>query len=323
MKIRRFCSLIKGCAASQLLENRKYKTMIAGRTVRLFLVDGTPSGVLTAEIMNWTGKFTVAPRSQLSDLASREEVKRSGIYILAGEDPKDPSEYIVYIGESDNVWERLANHNRDSKKDFWRRTVIVTSKDANLTKAHIRYLESRLIQITLDAKRVKLANNTNPENTNLPEPDIADMEYFLSQVKMLLPVLGFTFAVSLPSPNQKSQIDVSHKESPTFKMTYGGVKAYAQEIGDEFVVFKGSTVRKRKTKTLLETYIQMRLRLKEDGKLENSEDDKYWIFIQNVPFSSTSTAANVIGGAQLNGRTTWLEKDSKKTYAQWQESQTE
>lgn len=294
-----------------------------GRTVRLFLVDGTPSGVLTAEIMNWTGKFTVAPRSQLSDLSSREEIKRSGIYILAGENPKDPSEDIVYIGESDNVWDRLANHNRDSKKDFWRRTVVVTSKDENLTKAHTRYLESRLIQIATQAGRVKLANNTNPDNTSLPEPDVADMEYFLGQVLMLLPVLGFNFAVSLPSLGQKDESLEFHKESPIFIMAYSGAEATAQEIGGEFVIFEGSTARKRHTKTLSDSYIQMRERLLKDGKFANSDDSGYWIFTQNVPFSSTSTAANIVGGAQLNGRVMWKERESQKTYAEWQEGQTE
>ena len=296
---------------------------IKGRTVKIFLVDGIPSGLLTAEIMNWTGRVTVSPRAQLQDLKNRDEIRRSGIYILSGEDPNDPSQEIVYIGESDNVWERLSYHNLDDKKGFWRRTVIVTSKDENLTKAHTRYLESRLIQITNQAQRVRLANNTNPESTSLPEPDVADMEYFLNQVQMLLPVLGFNFAVSLPSFDQPDETFVVHKESPIFEITYGGVKAFAQEIGNEFVIFKGSTVRKHSTKTLADSYIQMREKLLRDGKITDSDDDKYWVFTQNVPFSSTSTAANVVGGAQLNGRTNWKMKDTGKTYAEWQESQTQ
>lgn len=296
---------------------------IIGKTVRLFLVDGTPNGVLTAEIMNWTGKFTVAPRSQLSDLKNRQDVKRSGIYILSGEKPDNPSEEMIYVGESDNVWERLVNHNRDNKKDFWQRTVIVTSKDQNLTKAHIRYLESRLIQIIAEAQRVTLSNNTNPDKTNLPEPDIADMEYFLGQIRMLLPVLGFSFAISLPSSTKKNETSEGiHIESPVFIMTYGGTKAYAQEIGGEFIVLKGSTARKRHTKTFAEIYIQMRNQLIKSGKLTDL-NDKYWEFTQDVPFTSTSTAANVVGGASLNGRVTWKDQTSQKTYAQWQEDQTE
>lgn len=58
-----------------------------GRTIRLYLVDGTPTGILTAEIINWTGKIIVAPRTQLAELARREEVRRTGIYCLVGADP--------------------------------------------------------------------------------------------------------------------------------------------------------------------------------------------------------------------------------------------
>ncbi len=36
-----------------------------GRTIRIFLADGSPNGVLTAEIMNWIGKAVVAPRARL------------------------------------------------------------------------------------------------------------------------------------------------------------------------------------------------------------------------------------------------------------------
>jgi hypothetical protein len=56
-----------------------------GRTVRLFLVDGTPGGLVTAEIMNWTGHVIAAPRSSLGDLWKRPEMKRTGDYKLIGE----------------------------------------------------------------------------------------------------------------------------------------------------------------------------------------------------------------------------------------------
>jgi Domain of unknown function (DUF4357) len=300
-----------------------------GRTVRLYLVDGIPSGVLTAEIMNWTGRVTVAPRTQLADLASRDEVKRTGIYILAGDNPDNPTQELIYIGESDNVWKRLIQHSRDVDKDFWTRTVIITSKDENLTKSHVRYLESRLIQTSVQAQRAKLANGTNPDTTSLPEPDVADMEYFLDQIQMLLPVLGLSFAVPLPVlpppvelPIEKSQdAKETYIESPTFQMSYAGVNAYAQEINGEFVVYKSSTARKINTQSLANSFVQMRTQLYRDGKLADTGDNDYWVFTQNVPFSSPSTAANIVGGAQLNGRTTWKVKDSDKTYAEWQESQ--
>jgi len=227
---------------------------------------------------------------------------------------------MVYVGESDNVWKRLTQHAQDVKKDFWQRTIIITSKDENLTKAHVRYLESRIIELVALARRAKLLNGTAPETPQLPEPDIADMEYFLEQVEMLLPVLGFSFALPLPEiSNENNQ----GTKSPIFELTYAGARALAVEQNDEFIVLKGSTARKQHTKSLAAPYLQIRQQLYEDGKLTDSDNDGYWIFTQDVPFGSPSTAANIVGGASLNGRAMWKIKGTKKTYAEWQEEQLE
>jgi predicted GIY-YIG superfamily endonuclease len=292
-----------------------------GRTVKIYLVDGIPSGVMTAEIMNWTGKFTVAPRTQLADLAQRDELKRTGVYILAGQNPKDPSQEMVYIGESDNIWKRLIQHNNDTSKDFWGKTIVITSKDENLTKAHGRYLESRLIQIASQAQRAQVINGTNPEITSLPEPDIADMEYFLAQIQMILPVLGFTFAVPLPKINIVQNSESPDSVSPVFHFNYAGSNAEAQEVNGEFIVFEGSTARKAHTNSLAESYIQIREKLQKEGKLVDSQNPDYWVFAQNVPFQSPSTAANIVGGASLNGRQHWKVKNTGESYAQWQDEQ--
>lgn len=292
-----------------------------GRTVKIYLVDGIPSGVMTAEIMNWTGKFTVAPRTQLADLAQRDELKRTGVYILAGQNPKDPTQEMVYIGESDNIWKRLIQHNNDTSKDFWGKTIIITSKDENLTKAHGRYLESRLIQIASQAQRAQVINGTNPETTSLPEPDIADMEYFLAQIQMILPVLGFTFAVPLPKINIVQNSESPDSVSPVFHFNYAGSNAEAQEINGEFIIFEGSTARKAHTNSLAESYIQIREKLLKEGKLVDSQNPDYWVFAQNVPLQSPSTAANIVGGASLNGRQHWKVKNTGESYAQWQDEQ--
>ena len=45
---------------------------MVGRTNVITLADGEPTGLLVAEIRNWTGKVLVAPRSQLDQLSKRE-----------------------------------------------------------------------------------------------------------------------------------------------------------------------------------------------------------------------------------------------------------
>jgi len=282
-----------------------------GRTIKIYLTDGTSGGIMTAEIINWTGKFIVSPRSKLAVLAQRNELKQPGIYFLVGHDPE-----MVYIGESDNVWERLKQHNSDPLKDFWDKAVIVTSKDTNLTKAHVGYLETKLIKIVREAGRAQVVNVQNSKTIRLPESDVSDMEFFLAQIQMLLPVLGFTFA--LPLPNNST---IQNSASPVFYLNYDGAKAEAREVESEFIVLKGSTARKRHTDSLADTYIRIRETLREEGKLVDSSHPEYWEFTQDVPFLSPSTAAKVVSGASLNGRQYWKVRDTEQSYAAWQEEQ--
>src|SRR4051794_12190040 len=217
------------------------KRRMTGRTLRIYLVDGSPTGVLTAEILNWTGKVVVGPRAQLAALARRPELKRTGIYLLVGPDPDSPNRDRVYVGEGDNVLTRLTRHESDEAKDFWTRTVVVTSKDENLTKAHVRYLESRLVQIAAKANRATLSNGTAPPLPALPEPDVADMECFLEQLQLVLPVLGFSFTQPRPVTGSEATTTSGGPPSPIFVMNPVCTAARAQEIDGEFVVLKGSS----------------------------------------------------------------------------------
>jgi hypothetical protein len=235
-----------------------------GKTIRIYLVDGVPTGVLTAEIINWTGKVIVCPRSQLAELGKRNESRRTGIYFLVGADPQQPSKELVYVGEGENVLRRLVHHDKDEKKDFWSRTVLVISKDENLTKSHVRYLESRLIQMVTDAGRANLTNDTAPEPSSLPEPDVADMEFFIQQVQMVLPVLGFNF--TQPRPAVGSVGGDGDTVSPLFELSVGGAHARAQQVGDDFVVLKGSTARRQGVDSRA-SYRSLREQLVEEGRL--------------------------------------------------------
>ncbi|MEX2599859.1 MAG: GIY-YIG nuclease family protein [Dehalococcoidia bacterium] len=291
--------------------------MASGKTIRIFLADGSASGILVAEIINWTGSVLVAPRAKLPELAKREECKRTGVYCLVGPDPEATGGDRVYIGEGDNVLARLTEHERAAAKDFWTRTVVINSKDMNLTKAHARYLESRLIQMARSSGRASVANNTAPERNPLPEPDIADMEFFLDQVELVLPVLGFDF-LRPASSAAIAQEDTS--VSPVFEIRQVGVVATAQEIGGEFIVKAGSTARKEGAPSWT-TYRGLRDQLVHAGKLRDSDDAGFYEFAEDVPFSSPSAAAATVLARGANGRTEWQTRDTRATYQGWLDQQ--
>lgn len=304
--------------------------MANGKQIRVYLVDGTPGGLLTAEIMNWTGHVVAAPRSDIADLLARDEVRRTGVYLLIGDDPesKAPSGKAVYVGEGDDIAVRLRQHARPEDaggKDFWDRVVVLTSKDANVTKAHARYLEARLIGAAADAKRATVINGTSPTPIHLPEADISDMEYYLSQVHIVLPVLGITefrptrvaSATAVPSDGE---LTVADRTSPTFRFEIPrhGIVASAQEIDGEFTVLEGSTARADWAGTHKRPgYQQQHAALLGDGTLR-AEVDGLARFTQDVVFSSPSAAAAVVAGRSANGRTSWIDSSSGINFGEWQ-----
>src|SRR5688572_27635681 len=127
-----------------------------GRTIQLFLVDGSPNGLIIATLHGWTGAILVASQSTFGALTARPEADRTGVYILYGPDPNDSLKMRAYIGEADSVRSRIAQS--AGERGFWETAVVVTSSDDALTKGHVRYLEARLIDMAGAAGRVSLDN---------------------------------------------------------------------------------------------------------------------------------------------------------------------
>jgi hypothetical protein len=299
-------------------------TSSAGRTIKVFLVDGVPNGLLTAEIMNWTGHVITGPRTKLPALVQRPEGRRPAVYFLIGPDEGTGIGTQVYIGETDDASRRLPLHARPEErggKDFWERVVVVTSKDPNLTKSHIRYLESRLITIAKEVGRCQLANGTDPEYASLPEADLSDMEFFLAQILTLLPVLGFDFlrrrpAAGVPSPAATSPAPA--QVSPVFvgNLPKYGITARGQEVDGEFVVLKGSKAR-RSWEGVESSYRRLFQDLVAAGVLVRTADDQFNEFTRDYAFASVSAAAAVVSGRSANGRKHWTLEQGGKSYGDW------
>jgi len=158
---------------------------MSSATIKLFLPDGDAKGLRTAEISNWTGKALAAPRTEVDRLVARDECEKAGVYVLTGTDPATNTPH-AYIGEAEIIRDRLKQH---KGKEFWVSAIVFVSKDENLTKAHVRYLESRLLSEAAKVGRFTLEQN-QASGSKLPESDREDMEVFLSRIRQLLPVLG-------------------------------------------------------------------------------------------------------------------------------------
>lgn len=282
---------------------------MAGRSVRLFLVDGSPQGMRTAEVGNWTGLALVCPRTDLSKLAKREEVRRSGVYFLVGPSEAIGSRLKLYIGEADDVWARLQGH---SGKDFWTWVIMFVSKDLNLTKAHVRWLEARLVEEAKAAKRADVENGVEPGGGRLPEADAADMETFLENVRLLLPVLGIDVLAT--------DIHGLGSKSLTLELKWEDARAECVVRDGQFIVKKGSTARAKEVDSLGDGYRDLRHKLKKEGVLQPCNDTLLRFSI-DYAFDSPSAAAAMVSGTGLNGRVAWRVKGDTITYKEWQEQQ--
>ena len=286
-----------------------------GRSLELFFIDGRPDGMLTAEVFNWTGHVLMAPRTQISDALKRSEAKYTGVYLLIGE--KD-DENMAYIGEAEDVSERIRNH--DSRKDWWNAAVMITSAANNLNKAHVKYLESRLVEEALAAGRTMLENGNTPPRPSLTEAARANMEAFLEYILMVMPALRIDMFLRNTRPSSVvSKVPVS-VASPLFELNTPkhGLSAKARLENGEFIVLAGSRARRTWEGRGSEntTYGQMHGALIKSGVLQDRGDHAE--FVENYAFKSPSAAAAVVNGRPANGTVEWRVEGTTKNYKQWE-----
>ncbi len=268
-------------------------------TIKLFLPRGDAKSLRTAEISNWTGKAVAAPRTELDELLSREELDKAGVYILIGNDPLTNVPR-AYIGEAEVIRERLKQH---KTREFWVSAIVFVSKDENLTKAHVRYLESRLLMEAGQVGRFTLEQN-QAGGSKLPESDREDMEVFLARIRQLLPVLGSDILAPIAQTAAKTRLD------GILFCRIKGAEARGQRTANGFVVFKGSTgvLQDRPSAQQRHPFaVTMRKQLLAAGTL--IERDGFLEFAKDAEFTSPSTAAAVIHGGGANGLVEWKTKD--------------
>ena len=277
-----------------------------GKKLTVYMIDGTAYGPRLSEIGNWVGKAIYSPRASINKIMARSEFDNPGIYCLKGDPTDDAFDEKIYIGEAENIKVRLKQHLSDPNKDF-KELIFFVSKDELLTKTQIRYLESRLVQLAIEAKTAQIDNGNSPSLPTLHEADISDMEYFLEQIKLILPVMGFKFLIS---STVKQTIENESNNSKLIHETYfiktKSFKASMKETDQGYIVLKGSEAKKGLSNSCTETYRNMRRKLVETEIM--IEYNEKLIFAEDTVFNSPSAASNMILGRNSNGFTEWVNK---------------
>jgi hypothetical protein len=298
------------------------------RSINIFLLDGDPDGVKVAQIAMSTIQAIAFRRNQLRRVRDTfPEIERPGVYVLIGADETEPGRLLGYIGESEGVGGRLATHSADAARAFWNDTVVLVSKDENLTKSHARYVEASLIRAVGDNPRWTLPNTNRPSSDagKLPLPDRVAMDEFIDQTKTLVGALGWDLFKVVRGPvtpaAQAAEAPPAPSPAAAEHFSFRGEGFDAEmKIGPsgEIIVTSGSKARLRTTPTIPKGTVAMRQMLQERGVLKPTQE--HLVFEGEYVFSSPSAAAAVVTGASANGRIVWKLPDGR-TYADWEDAQ--
>lgn len=279
-------------------------------SLRIFVADGDPDGLRIVERFNASARAVVFPRALLPQVKARPELQQTGVYLLLGPRPDGEGD-LLYVGEGDPIRPRLESHY--AQKDFWTRAIGFVATGGLLNKAHVQFLEARLIALARAAKRVPLDNGNFPSEPTLSEADRADMLVFLDHILGMLPVLGVHAFESAPA--------VAAKASPVLSCKGKGVLASGYEASQGFVVKAGSQAVTESVPSMqqhVRGMYDVRQELIANGVLTMA--DGLYRFTQDYSFSSPSTAAAVVLGRSANGRIEW--KDAQgRTLKELQEAE--
>ncbi len=267
-----------------------------GFSIRIYLPQGDPSGIRVIGRTTSAGRAVVFPRSLLTQaVEERSELTRHGVYLLWGQD-ESIANTRIYVGQSDNLARRLREHVRDAKKDFWTDTAAFFGTDDSMTSTHVRYLESRLIDLARSSTRCDSDNEQRSPEPPITEADRDDAEDFLHDILICLPIAGLRALI--PDQTSKSGAEGEPTTAHPLKMQVVGIEARGSSLSGGFLVAEGSGARKDVTNSMRRPefagYLSLRQTLINEGIL--SEEAHSLRFSTDYLFNSPSAASFVVGG---------------------------
>lgn len=287
--------------------------MPIGKSIRVYLADSTVSGIRYAELVNWTGQAIACPRNRLGELTSWPEASKPGVYLLF-EARLGDAKPMAYIGESENVAERLTNHDR--QKDFWNEAVLFTSKDENLTKAHVKFLESILVAIAQKADRYELENGNTPTESSLPRADKDAMAEFVENIRMVLGTLGYPILEPLlrtatPKPESQGTATSLQATPLTVDLIFkvNNLVANGAATDEGFVIKKGSLISRTNTESAAPKIVKLKEQMIMDGRLTAQDD--HLLLVEDLLVNSSSYAAVFVAGTSRSGPQSWYTPDGR------------
>jgi len=281
--------------------------------MHLCLLNGTANGAIQLMLRNREGIAFKIPKSKatkflpnLPETGSETCRDKAYVYILFGENEKDQP--IAYIGETDNITSRIANH--CTNKEFWKDAVVFCRNDNDFGKEHIYYIETRLIEIATQIGRYQIENATITQLPHINATNRIVADDFIESIKLLAGTLGYPIFEPLRAAVLKpSTTQTTVEGTPIFVITKGGtLNAKGQPTNEGFVVFEGSTISPTETASIPLSAKRKREELEEQRVVVDN------CFTRDTLFNTSTAAAAVICGASVNGLDWWGIPNSDGTY---------
>ena len=279
----------------------------------MFLIDGTPTGLIKCTIGNWIGIVHKIPKSELERCKKRDDLKQSGVYFLFGAS-NETGKPVAYVGQSVNrkngegILKRLLEHKKNSDKDYWKYAVVITTANNSFGSTEISYLENKFCKLAVDANRYEIKNNNDPSLGNITEEKESEMEEFISNVRLIMWALSidiFEPVTDIQINSQKDSDELFLYLKRKIKAINFTVNAMCKKIDKGFVLLKGSKISPRVADNMS---IGCR-KLRKTSKI--SEDN---ILLEDITFQTPSSAGEFVIGSSCDGWRNWKNKDGVTLY---------
>jgi len=293
---------------------------MGGKTIKLYIMGDEYNNLKTAELSNWSGKAYIGERKHSKLIQGIDELSTPGIYFLLTQD-EDTNQKHIYIGEADDITARIANHY--SAKAWWETFIAFISKDSNLTKAHVRYLEKRFYKIAKEnGTAFNLENTSEPPGSKLPKSDVDDLEDFLQSMIYVLQNLSLIDFVrtSDSEPNLLKDGDEFYLPLTNNRKDEKGevLKAFLKITKNGYRLLKGSFIEKDERSSFKKhNYYSLRKKIETQNMLKDSKYNGCYILVKDIDFTSSSAAASVAKNRATNGPKEW-KLESGLTLDDWE-----
>ncbi|QYH52380.1 GIY-YIG nuclease family protein [Liquorilactobacillus hordei] len=282
--------------------------MTRGKTIQLYLMDGTPKGRIKCTLANWTGVAYKIPRTGLEQAKKIKALKQTGVYFLFSTSD-ETQENIVYIGQAgvrkngEGILYRLQEHKRNPNKDYWTEAVAFTTSNNTFGSTEISYLENKYTKMAIEGKRYIVKNSNEPNLGNVTEEKESELEEFISYTKLVIGALGYNIFEPVITKVTPVNIRLLVDDEPILTLTitpHKGQKIIAKgkQTSEGFVVFKGSKLKTQVEKSASKATLKNR-------ELAKHKYDENFILLEDILFTSPSAAASFVTGSSVNGRKEW------------------